>query len=98
MKSMVTIVGAVAVLFTSMASIAQSSDSDHARTRADIKADLARFERAGFNPAVAVDPYYPADMQAAQARIAIDGGTANPVRSGELLSGTATNVDYVPVQ
>ena len=38
-------------------------------TRAEVKADLVRVEQAGYRPA-AKDPYYPSDIQAAEAKVA----------------------------
>ncbi|KUY62088.1 DUF4148 domain-containing protein [Burkholderia sp. RF2-non_BP3] len=38
-------------------------------TRADVRADLVRVEKAGYRP-VGTDPYYPDDIQAAEAKIA----------------------------
>jgi hypothetical protein len=37
-------------------------------TRAEVRADLIRVERAGYHP-VGSDPYYPADIQAAEAKV-----------------------------
>ena len=39
-------------------------------TRAEVLADLVRFQEAGYNPSRGNDPYYPANVQAAQATIA----------------------------
>ncbi|WP_321796925.1 DUF4148 domain-containing protein [Caballeronia sp. J97] len=39
-------------------------------TRAQVRADLVAVEHAGYNPALASDPYYPSDIQAAEARVA----------------------------
>jgi hypothetical protein len=39
-------------------------------TRAQVRADLVAVEQAGYNPAIASDPYYPADIQAAEGKIA----------------------------
>jgi Domain of unknown function (DUF4148) len=39
-------------------------------TRAEVRADLVRVENAGYNPSMASDPYYPADIQAAEAKVA----------------------------
>ncbi|SAK44399.1 purine nucleoside phosphorylase [Caballeronia calidae] len=39
-------------------------------TRAQVRADLVAVEKAGYNPAAASDPYYPADIQAAEAKLA----------------------------
>jgi Domain of unknown function (DUF4148) len=39
-------------------------------TRAEVRADLVRVEQAGYNPARGNDNNYPADIQAAEAKIA----------------------------
>jgi hypothetical protein len=57
-------------------------------TRAQVRADLIRTEQAGYRPAANNDPYYPADIQAAEARIAAqdvahnDGQMAAESRGG----------------
>lgn len=102
MKVLIKVAVPVCAVLASVTSSAQSPVTDSSPTRAEVKAQLAQIERAGFNPAVASDPYYPADMQAAEARThgrnAAYDGTANSQQSGGLMSGNATNVDYVPVQ
>ncbi|SAK71630.1 purine nucleoside phosphorylase [Caballeronia catudaia] len=42
-------------------------------TRAQVRADLVAVEKAGYNPAIASDPYYPADIQKAEAKVAAQG-------------------------
>ena len=56
-------------------------------TRAQVRADLVAVEKAGYNPAVASDPYYPADIQKAEAKVAAQsyGG----VQTGTSASGKA---------
>lgn len=39
-------------------------------TRAEVRADLVRLEKAGYNPSAADDANYPADIQAAEAKVA----------------------------
>ncbi|SAL88936.1 membrane protein [Caballeronia arvi] len=65
MKSWVNAVVAVAVLSTPLASFAQSSESV---SRAQVRAELAQVEKAGYSPA-AEDASYPAKLQAAEARV-----------------------------
>ncbi|EEE06955.1 DUF4148 domain-containing protein [Burkholderia dolosa] len=50
-----------------VAAFAQTVDGS--LTRADVRADLVRVEKAGYRP-VASDPYYPDDVQAAEAKVA----------------------------
>lgn len=53
-------------------------------TRAEVRADLVAVEKAGYNPALASDPNYPSDIQAAEARIAAqhDGAEATQAYGG----------------
>jgi hypothetical protein len=39
------------------------------KTRAEVRAELVELERAGYNPSVGEDVNYPADIQAAEARV-----------------------------
>src|SRR5262245_48797025 len=43
-------------------------------TRAEVRADLVRLEKAGYQPAVGEDVNYPADIQAAEAKVAAQDG------------------------
>jgi hypothetical protein len=66
MKSLICAVFAVAVLAAPTLSFAQATNAPV--TRAEVKADLARVEQAGYRPA-SNDLNYPADIQTAEARI-----------------------------
>jgi hypothetical protein len=67
MKSLIKAAALAIVLVAPAASFAQSAQP---LTRAEVKAQLVQIERAGYNPAVASDTTYPADIQAAEARVA----------------------------
>lgn len=58
---------AAATLGAPVLSFAQSTGPV---TRAEVRADLIRVEQAGYNPAHSHDVDYPADIQAAEAKIA----------------------------
>ncbi|SAK48570.1 purine nucleoside phosphorylase [Caballeronia temeraria] len=64
-------------------------------TRAQVRADLVAVEHAGYNPALANDPYYPADIQAAEAKIAAPHADATPsyggVRTGSSASASGAS-------
>jgi hypothetical protein len=63
-------------------------------TRADVTADLVRFQQAGYNPSTAgKDPYYPANIQAAQAKIAApnEQQVANQAVGGAQQNGRASS-------
>ncbi|SAK86769.1 membrane protein [Caballeronia catudaia] len=66
MKSWVNAVVAIAVSSAPLASFAQSSAPV---SRAQVRAELAQVEKAGYAPA-AEDASYPAKLQAAEARVA----------------------------
>ncbi|HEX7936210.1 MAG TPA: DUF4148 domain-containing protein [Paraburkholderia sp.] len=74
MKSLIQAVVIATVLAAPVASFAQSNQPV---TRAQVRAELVQLEKAGYQPGRA-DPYYPADLHAAQARIAAENGTAQP--------------------
>lgn len=78
MKSLIQAVVIAAVLAAPVASFAQSNQPV---TRAQVRAELIQLEKAGYQPG-ASDPYYPADIQAAQARVARENGTAQAAQSG----------------
>jgi hypothetical protein len=78
MKSLIQAVVIAAVLAAPVASFAQSNQPV---TRAQVRAELVQLEKAGYHPGLS-DPYYPADIQAAQARVARQNGTAQAAESG----------------
>ncbi|ASL47076.1 hypothetical protein bAD24_III06760 [Burkholderia sp. AD24] len=78
MKSLIQAVVIAAALVAPVASFAQSNQPV---TRAQVRSELIQLEQAGYQPGRA-DPYYPADIQAAQARVAEQNGTAQAAQSG----------------
>jgi hypothetical protein len=65
-----------AVIAFPVAGHAQESNSTI--TRAQVRAELVQLEGVGYRPNRANDPYYPADIQAAEAAVAAqkDGGAS----------------------
>jgi uncharacterized protein DUF4148 len=57
-------------------------------TRAEVQADLVRVEQAGYHPA-AKDTYYPADIQAAEAKIAAQRQTPEAASVGGEAAGVS---------
>jgi hypothetical protein len=57
-------------------------------TRAEVKADLVRLEQAGYQPA-RVSPDYPADIQAAEAKVAAQGEAPEATSFGGVSTGVA---------
>lgn len=66
-KILAGLIVAVAAVAAPTLSFAQSNGP---LTRAQVRADLVQVEQAGYNPARADDPNYPADIQAAEAKVA----------------------------
>ena len=62
-----------AVLMAISASVYAQTPSEpaaHQVTRAEVRHELEELEAAGYNPAQGDDPTYPADIQAAEAKVA----------------------------
>jgi hypothetical protein len=71
----VNIMNAIAKLVVSLAVVAAptfvfAQSQDVPLTRAQVKAELAQLERAGYSPATGEEANYPSDIQAAEARVA----------------------------
>jgi hypothetical protein len=66
-------------------------------TRAEVRADLVRLEKAGYEPAVASDANYPADIQAAEAKVAAqEEGQQHATRSFGGVSQQGTSASGAP--
>jgi hypothetical protein len=72
MKTLISAVAIAAALVVPVASFAQANQPV---TRAQVRAELVQLEKAGYNPA-SDDVDYPANIQAAQARVDAQNGTA----------------------
>ncbi|BCZ81876.1 membrane protein [Paraburkholderia terrae] len=70
MKSLIQAVVVAAALAAPVAVFAQSNQPV---TRAQVRAELVQLENAGYKPGLA-SPHYPADIEAAQARVAQQNG------------------------
>ncbi|CAE6712803.1 hypothetical protein R69658_03737 [Paraburkholderia aspalathi] len=92
MKSLIQAVVVAAVLAAPVASFAQSNQPV---TRAEVRAQLIQLEKAGYQPGRS-DPYYPADIQAAQARVAQQNGTAESSYGG-VANGSSQSGQPVPM-
>ncbi|HKT63321.1 MAG TPA: DUF4148 domain-containing protein [Burkholderia sp.] len=68
MKSLVSAVVAAVALSASFGAFAQSTV-----TRAQVRNELVQLEKTGYTPSQS-SPYYPADIQAAQAAPVVQGG------------------------
>jgi Domain of unknown function (DUF4148) len=87
MKLVQSLILAAVLAVPAVSSFAQSNAPV---TRAQVRAELVQLEKAGYNPN-ANDTTYPADIQAAEARVAAQNGTAEtsygPSVSGSSQSG-----------
>jgi hypothetical protein len=84
---MKSLINAVALAVALAAPVAVFAQSNQPVTRAQVRAELAQLEKAGYTPAAGRDPYYPDDIQAAEARVAAQNTTAQADTSG--VGGTA---------
>ncbi|HEX7910284.1 MAG TPA: DUF4148 domain-containing protein [Paraburkholderia sp.] len=78
---MKTLISAVVVAAALVAPVASFAQSNQPVTRAQVRAELVQLEKAGYNPA-GDNITYPAQLQAAQARVDAQSGTAQAANSG----------------
>ncbi|WP_144109708.1 DUF4148 domain-containing protein [Paraburkholderia sp. BCC1886] len=76
-----SLIKAVAVALVLAAPVASFAQSNQPLTRAEVRAQLIQVEKAGYRPGVS-DPYYPTDIQAAEARVAAQNPVAQADQSG----------------
>ena len=84
MKTLVHAVCAVAVIAVPITSLAQS---DGALTRAQVQAEVAQLQQAGFNPANANTVDFPANLQATGASAAGQSSGYGPATNGSSQMG-----------
>ncbi|WOD13469.1 DUF4148 domain-containing protein [Paraburkholderia kirstenboschensis] len=84
MKSLIQAVVVAAALAAPVAVFAQSNAP---LTRAQVRTELVQLEKAGYNPARGEDPSYPADIQAAEAKVAAQNGATSGY--GGVVSGSS---------
>jgi hypothetical protein len=85
MKNLIAAALAATVLAAPALSFAQAEQQPV--TRAQVRAELVQLEKAGYRPGLS-SPYYPADLQAAQARVAEQNGAAEATAYGAPSNGT----------
>ena len=66
-------------LAVAMPAIAFAQASNHPLTRAQVQGELVQLEHAGYRPNKS---HYPADIQAAEARVAAQGTVAGHAKTG----------------
>ena len=74
-----------------------AQESSSTVTRAQVRAELVQLEGVGYRPGRANDPYYPADIQAAEAAVASRKGAESNVSSsvGGARSGSSASGNRV---
>lgn len=91
MKSLVQTVVVLTVVAAPVISFAQANS---AVTREQVRADLVQLEQAGYHVGDGDNTNYPADIQAAEARIAAQNGGSS---YGGVVSGTSASGAPAPV-
>lgn len=86
MKSLIEAVVIAALITAPLAAFAQSNQPV---TRAQVRAELVQIEQAGYNPATSNDYDYPANIQAAEARVAAQNGSAQTSGYGSATQGSS---------
>ncbi|WP_175822642.1 DUF4148 domain-containing protein [Burkholderia sp. BCC0419] len=79
--------------------VAFAQTTDHTVSRADVRADLVRVEQAGYRP-VGTDPYYPEDIQAAEAKVAAQqaqSAAARPTDAAKTATSSLASLDPQPL-
>ena len=86
MKSLIEAVVIAALITAPLAAFAQSNQPV---TRAQVRAELVQLEKAGYNPATADAYNYPANIQAAEARVAAQNGKRKPAAMVRAANGSS---------
>ncbi|RKT22508.1 uncharacterized protein DUF4148 [Paraburkholderia sp. RAU2J] len=86
MKSLIEAALIAALIAAPLAAFAQSNQP---LTRAQVRAELVQLEKAGYNPASADADDYPANIQAAEARVAAQNATAQTSGYGSASQGSS---------
>jgi hypothetical protein len=86
---MKSLIQAVVVAVALAAPVAVFAQSNQPVTRAQVRAELIQLEKAGYNPSRGEDPSYPADIQAAEAKVAAQNAATGVggVTSGSSAAG-----------
>lgn len=88
MNSLIKAVALAVVLAAPVVSFAQSNQPV---TRAQVREQLIQLEKAGYNPATANDYDYPANIQAAEARVAAQNANTQAATAQNTAAQTNTS-------
>lgn len=81
---------AAAILVVVAAPLSSFAQSNQPMSRAQVRANLVQAERAGYNPATANSYEYPANIQAAERRVAAQNDTVQTDAAyGSSINGTS---------
>jgi hypothetical protein len=86
MKSLIEAAVIAALIAAPLAAFAQSNQPV---TRAQVRAELVQLEKAGYNPGTSNEYEYPENIQAAEARVAAQNGTAQTSGYGSATHGSS---------
>src|SRR5579871_3552995 len=89
MKSLIEAAVIAALIATPLATFAQSNPDNQPVTRAQVRADLIKVEQAGYDPSTANTIDYPANIQAAEARVAAQNAAAAQSGYGSTANGSS---------
>ena len=98
-KSLIEAAVIAALIAAPLAAFAQTNQANEPVTRAQVRADLIQIEEAGYDPATANVIDYPANIQAAEAKVAAqnqaaqNSGYGTPVNSS---SQHGSRTDFAP--
>ncbi|KQR77247.1 hypothetical protein ASG35_12135 [Burkholderia sp. Leaf177] len=84
-----SIIVAAALAIPAVSSFAQSSQAPV--TRAQVKSELVQLENAGYNPGTGDHTTYPAQIQAAEAKVSAQNGQSS---YGGVADGTSASGSY----
>ena len=102
MKSIKSLIeaGVIAALIAApLAAIAQSNQANEPVTRAQVRAELSQLEKAGYDPSNSNAIDYPANIQAAEAKVAAQNQAAQNSGYGSPANGSSQRngrTDFVP--
>lgn len=91
MNSFVKAAVIAAVAAVALPAFAQSAQPNAPKTRAEVREELLQIEKAGYNPARSNPNEYPANIQAAEARVAAQNSAVGGVNAGTSQQGAAQN-------
>jgi hypothetical protein len=83
------------VILSALAAPSFASAQEAGLTRAQVRAELVQLEKAGYNPSSSDHATYPAQLQAAESRVASEQGQA---AYGGVANGSSASGSRAPVQ